>query len=383
MNVAFQTTGDDLQLADGAVTRPLRILMTVDAVGGVWRYAMGLAEALRPMGVTTVFAGLGPRPTAVQKGEAESLGELVWLDQPLDWIVADEQDLAGVAPALDSVVDDREIDVLHLNLPTQARGLRTGRPVLVVSHSCVVTWWATMRKEALPARWLWQKQANSEGFARADAVVAPSRSHATMLARCYGDLPGLTVVHNGARLLPIERRKKPFVFAAGRWWDEGKNAVALDTAAAASPWPVRLAGSTLGPNGERIDLHSAEHLGELAHSELLDHMRRASIVSSPSLYEPFGLAALEGALSGAALVLSDIPTYRELWSDAALFFDPHDTRALSTEMRRLMDDPLLRAEMAARAFARSRSYSLYGQAGAMMSLYRMLAGVSEPAARQV
>ena len=42
----------------------MRLLMTVDAIGGVWRYAMDLAAELRDHGVETVFACLGPAPSA-------------------------------------------------------------------------------------------------------------------------------------------------------------------------------------------------------------------------------------------------------------------------------------------------------------------------------
>ena len=55
--------------------------------------------------------------------------------------------------------------------------------------------------------------------------------------------------------------------------------------------------------------------------------------SSPrtALYEPFGLAVLEAAQAGCALVLSDIPTFRELWDGAALFVAAATTPRLCAE----------------------------------------------------
>jgi glycosyltransferase involved in cell wall biosynthesis len=47
----------------------------------------------------------------------------------------------------------------------------------------------------------------------------------------------------------------------------------------------------------------------------------------PSLDEGFGLPVVEAALSGAPMVLSDIPAFRELAPGAA-FFDPTDTAAI-------------------------------------------------------
>ena len=76
---------------------PRRTLMTLEAVGGVWRYAMDLAATLRDHGVTTVFAGFGPLPSEAQRQEAEGIGELVWNNAPLDW-TADSADAEPPRP---------------------------------------------------------------------------------------------------------------------------------------------------------------------------------------------------------------------------------------------------------------------------------------------
>ena len=48
----------------------------------------------------------------------------------------------------------------------------------------------------------------------------------------------------------------------------------------------------------------------------------------PSLDEGFGLPVVEAALSGAPMVLSDIPAFRELAPGAA-FFDPLDPASIA------------------------------------------------------
>ena len=60
------------------------------------------------------------------------------------------------------------------------------------------------------------------------------------------------------------------------------------------------------------------------YQELAEHYDTAILPTRPifvsvSRYEPFGLAVLEAAHAGCALVLSDIPTFRELWQGAASF----------------------------------------------------------------
>src|SRR3954471_11927209 len=52
------------------------ILMTADTLGGVWSYALTLADALRPYGVTVHLATMGAAPSADQRREAASLPNL-------------------------------------------------------------------------------------------------------------------------------------------------------------------------------------------------------------------------------------------------------------------------------------------------------------------
>jgi glycosyltransferase involved in cell wall biosynthesis len=75
----------------------------------------------------------------------------------------------------------------------------------------------------------------------------------------------------------------------------------------------------------------------------------------PSLYEPFGLASLEAARAGAALVLSDIPSLREVWADVATYVAPRDSRGLAAAVNALAGQPALLAERAAAALQRARA----------------------------
>ena len=355
----------------------IRVMMTVDAVGGVWRYAMILAKWLGDAKVTVTFACFGPSPSREQVAEAESLGRLVCVEQPLDWTVEDESALETTAAAIRRLAEDDRADLLHLNQPSQACSLDVPIPVLVVSHSCLVTWWQAMRDDPLPGHWQWHLARNRRGMLRADAVLAPTYSHAAAVARAYGPDIGPHVVYNASDLPAASGPKNPCVFAAARWWDEAKNASCLDAAAASAAWPVVAAGPLVGPNGQRAAMPHVDHRGELSHEAVVRLARKATVVVSPSLYEPFGLAALEGARSGAALALSDIPTYRELWGDAALYFDPTDEDALAATIDRLASDPDLRREMMERALQCSRRFEPRRQAAEMASLYaQMIAAAS-------
>lgn len=357
--------------------RPPRVLMSCDAVGGVWRYSVDLAAALEGEGIETVLAVCGPPPSLQQRMEV-SASRLVELDAPLDWMSESEDEVARVPRLLDELAADLDVDLVHVNLPSQAAGLKTSLPVVAVTHSCCVTWFAAVRGQPVPPGWQWHERLNRRGFERADAIVAPSGSHAALSQSSYGNLPAFCVIPNGSGVITgADSSKDRCVFAAGRWWDDGKNAEVLDRAAPLIRWPLVLAGAVEGPNGQKVDIRNVLQRGNLPHPQLMELMQRAAVFVSPSIYEPFGLAALEAALAGCALVLADIPTYRELWQDAALFFDPRDAQSLARAVNTVSLDDRLRAELSAAARRRAEIYSLERQARRFARLYRKI-GLSAP-----
>jgi glycosyltransferase involved in cell wall biosynthesis len=347
-----------------------RVLMTVDAVGGVWRYSLDLAAELREHDHEIVLAGLGPRPSANQRAEAERLAELVWLDTPLDWMTEREAELEELPAELDALVRRHAIDVIHLNAPSQACGIAATCPVVAVSHSCVVSWFHAVRHAPVPLKWRWQNARNRRGFDRAEVVIAPSASHAAMLEYCYGSIDGLEVVRNAVGAgATAEARREHFGLSVGRWWDEGKGGATLEAAAGHCRWPLIAAGAIDGPCGETCSFAAVRMLGVLPSREVRALMARAGIFVSPSSFEPFGLAALEAAAVGTPLLLADIPTYRELWDGAALFFAPGDATALAECFNALADDPSLRRRLERAAWERSCRYSPERQTERMISIY--------------
>ncbi len=353
------------------LSRPRRLLITLDAVGGVWRYTLDLARGLQAHDVSCLLVGLGPEPGAPQRAECGTIPntELVWTDEPLDWMVTRPACLVPGTKRVAALARNWGADLIHLNLPSQAAGLAADVPVAVVAHSCVPTWWDCVHGTELPTEWTWQRERNRQGLRHADLIVTPSESHSAALRRAYGSLPGLHVVHNATTVVPADDPKEAFVLAVGRWWDAGKNGAVLDAVAESIPWPVVLAGPLTGPNGENTVFRHVETPGALRHDDVLGLMRRAPVFAAPSRYEPFGLAVAEAAISGAALVLADIPTFRELWHEAAIFVAANDADAWSNAVSNLMTDEPLRRRLAASAGSRARHFTLSRQAARLYELY--------------
>jgi glycosyltransferase involved in cell wall biosynthesis len=92
----------------------------------------------------------------------------------------------------------------------------------------------------------------------------------------------------------------------------------------------------------------------------------------PASYEPFGLSILEAALSGCALVLGDIPSLREIWSDAALYADPDEPTELQAQIQCLIQNDAQRSEMAEKAKQRAQRYSTERFARQYVEVYQGL-----------
>ncbi|MDQ3778910.1 MAG: glycosyltransferase family 4 protein [Actinomycetota bacterium] len=340
--------------------------MTGDAVGGVWTYALELADALEPHGTEVVLATMGPAPSRAQEEELarSAIEDLRVSSFALEWTDEPWTDVAAAGAWLLDLADELDPDLVHLN--GYAHGaLPWPCPVLIAGHSCVLSWWRAVRGGEPPPRLNPYRDAIRRGLAGADLLVTPTRALLTELEGLYGPRCARRVIPNGRRPV-VAREKEPYVLAAARAWDEAKNLTTLDHAAPATPWPVLVAGD----GGER--LANVQPLGRVERTQLDDLLGRATIYAAPALYEPFGLGALEAATAGCALVLGDIPSLREVWAEAAAFVEPRDADALAAALTELAEDEPRRAALAARAQDRARLYAPERMAASYVDAYRHL-----------
>ncbi len=365
--------------AGSAPARPLekdpvlRVFMTADAVGGVWHYALDLAVGLRPHAVEVTLAVLGPDPSPDQQAAAHAAGiRLLLTGLPLDWIAETEREVEEAGRTLGRMAAPSQFDLVHLNSPALAAGGAFDLPVVAVSHSCVATWWQAVRSGPLPGAFVWRTELVRRGYRAAVGLMAPTAAFARATARTY-DLARLPqTVRNGRPCpdLPTRPDADGVAFTAGRLWDDGKNIAVLDRAAARLAVPVLAAGPLVGPNGARTHVRHLTALGPLTDRAIRHHLSGRPIFVSPARYEPFGLAVLEAAQAGCALVLSDISTFRELWDGAALFVPAEDERELAHAIARLAGDAALRAGLGRAAAGRARAYSVEAMSAGVIDAYR-------------
>jgi glycosyltransferase involved in cell wall biosynthesis len=391
----------------------MKLLLTTDAVGGVWHYTAELATALAARGVECVVAVLGPPPTADQRamldptastsevlprrrepratsGALDNTGfpparehigpqqpapiTLVVTDLPLDWTCTDAAPVRAAGHAIVALAAAHRVDLVHYNMPTLAAAAPLPIPAIAVAHGCVSTWWEAARDTPLADTYLWHRTLTGDGLRAVDRVVAPTAAYADIVARQYHLTRPVLAIHNGrtpARAVDPAVPVADFALTVGRLWDWVKNAALLDRAAARLPIPFLAAGAVRGPHGETIRLQHLRELGHLSGDQLAAHLARRPIFVSAACFEPFGLAVLEAAQAGCPLVLADIPTFRELWDGAAQFVAPADDgdgwcRAIEA----LVHDRSSRAALGEAAYARAARYTPDATADRMLALYR-------------
>jgi glycogen(starch) synthase len=186
----------------------------------------------------------------------------------------------------------------------------------------------------------------------------------------------ITVIPNGidrADLQPVgdldelrARFAKPderLVLLVGRLVYEKGFQLALD----AMPQLIRRAGKVrflvAGSGTHEAELREqARRLGLMRHGTFMGWIgddvlhslyRIADLCVVPSIYEPFGLVALEAMASDCPCIVADTGGLREVVpnSDVGLRFGSRNPRALATMMQRVLTDDALRERLVAEAGA--------------------------------
>lgn len=362
----------------------MRVLMTTDALGGVFFYSVELCSWLTAHGVSVTLATMGRELSAEQRELARGAGaSVVESCYRLEWMEEPWQDVSRAGEWLLGLERQTRPDVVHLNGYVHG-ALSWQAPVVMVAHSCVASWWRAVLNEPTPPEYQLYRERVARGLVAADVVVAPTRAMLDALGREYGALEATRVIHNGITVeAPGTSSKVTVVLSAGRLWDRAKNMQLLEHAAPNVPWPIVIAGEPTGPDDQTgAAMGRVGRLGLLAKADLLQWMERADIYCQPSLYEPFGLAILEAAVRGCALVLGDIPSLRELWGDVAVFVDPHNPAALAGALQGLACSPERRSLLAQASREHARRYAAERMGASYLALYGELCRVRFASARR-
>ena len=361
----------------------MRLLMTTDTVGGVWTYTRELVRGLLEAGDAVALVTLGRAPSPVQmrwlcETAAQWGDNFAWkaTETPLEWMNDNEKAYVEAEPVLLRMAASFGADLLHSNQFCFG-ALPWPIPRLVAAHSDVLSWSAACDHPLESSPWLQRYRSLVEaGLQTADALVAPTRWMLGAFTAGFSVPCETYVVLNGRSLSvvpPVAHRKLQAV-TAGRLWDEAKNLKMLS--AVALPLPLLVAGEDeYQSQGSPALPPGAVTLGCLDEDVLLNLFWQSAVYLCTSCYEPFGLAPLEAAMCGCAILANDIPSMREVWGDGALYFG--SASELTGLLQQLVRDPQQMRAAQRSSWLRARDFTGKSMTDKYQAIYRtILAGAT-------
>jgi glycosyltransferase involved in cell wall biosynthesis len=119
---------------------------------------------------------------------------------------------------------------------------------------------------------------------------------------------------------------------------------------------------------------AAPFLGQVAPEDQLWLYNACRLYLNPSLYEGFGLPALEALACGAPAIVADTSSLPEAVGDAARLLPPRDVGAWADAIEELWHDDAARAKLARRGPAQAAKFSWAQAARETLAVYRRILG---------
>ncbi|MGA9391280.1 MAG: glycosyltransferase family 4 protein [Candidatus Sulfotelmatobacter sp.] len=364
----------------------MHVLVTADTMSGSWTYARELVTGLVTRGVRVTLVTFGEIPLPVQTAWMDRLHGLEYRPTAfrLEWMDEAPQDLPESSEFLVNLVQEVRPDVIHLhqfchgNLPVDI-------PRVIMAHGDLITWSQAVQG-CIPhlTRWLkWYRDTAIRGIAAADAVVAPSVWMLDALRTTYTCPRREAVIYPGRNPIFFNPyiSKDDSVLSVGRLIDAGKQVFLLTQHN--HSFPVCIVGAEQTVPVPRIPIRADVKIstaqasvairGPQTDAQLRALYSRAAIYAATPRYEPLGMPALDAAFSRCAIVANDIPSFREVWGDDALYFRTNDSGSLAAVLHRFASDRSLCHAYADRAFARARQrFTAHRMIGNYLDLYGSL-----------
>lgn len=372
----------------------MHVLVTTDSLSGSWAYTRELVTGLVTRGVRVTLVSFGEIPLPDRTSWMDRLHGLDYRPTAfhLEWMQEAEQDLPESSAFLAALVSELQPDILHLNQFCYGN-LPVDVPRVVMAHGDLITRTHAVHNRApRPEGSLnWYRNMVLNGIAGADAVMAPSGWMLDRICACYRRPRRAEVIYPGHNPIFFNPyvNKDDCVLAIGRLVDASKQVFLLTQESHSVP--VCIVGAEHTVPMPRIPIRADVKVdtdqttvairGPQTEAQLRALYSRASIYAATARYEPLGMAALEAAFSRCAIVANDIPSFREMWGDAALYFRTNDAASLADSIRQLNFDRPMRRAYAELAYGRARErFTTKRMIDDCLQLYRSLASVKSIAA---
>ncbi len=128
---------------------------------------------------------------------------------------------------------------------------------------------------------------------------------------------------------------------------------------------------------ERAAQYSARDVilpGPIREEDLRSVYQLAEAMVLPSIYEGFGIPAVEAMACGIPVLLSTAGALKEVGKDAALYFAPHDSNEIAEKILQVRNEPELREKLIGAGLSRARHFTWQRCAGSIITALRNTLG---------
>lgn len=230
---------------------------------------------------------------------------------------------------------------------------------------------------------------------RAVKIITPTNTIKKNLIKRFGISPEkIAVTHEGApahfhisiyeskRILEKHKIRRPYLLYVGSLYPHKniesvvrtlklvRENVTLVIVSSRNVFAERFMGFVKKEEAEEL----VKFLGYVPNEELPALYKNAEAFIFPTLSEGFGLPGLEAMAAETPVLASDIPVLREVYGDAALYFNPRDTDDIADKIKLIRADKKLRADLVSKGNTQAKKYSWRKMAEETLRVYNKATG---------
>ncbi|GED56764.1 glycosyltransferase family 4 protein [Brevibacillus formosus] len=276
----------------------------------------------------------------------------------------------------------KDYDIIHVHLfPSQlwmAVSMMISnckRPIITTEHSTHnrrrVSWFRPID------RWMYN---------RMDSIVCISDGTKHSLVDWLPNLSDkVVVINNGIHVTRFSSAKPkqskidiigvdaPLILSIGRFQPEKDHRTLLKAVALVEEAHLLLVGDGV-LLGEMKQLADDLHIKHRVHflgrrNNVPELIKLADVYVQPSIWEGFGIAALEAMAGGTPVIASKVSGLQELVGDAGILFEPGDYDELANKLKIILNDEDYRQQLSNKGAARSLQFDIKSSALEYVNLY--------------
>ena len=289
-----------------------------------------------------------------------------------------------------AIFSSENLDLLHVphfNVPILYRG-----KFIVTIHDLIhqqFSQTSATTRNALTFRIkkLGYKKIIDHAVYKSQKIIAPSKFVKGQVIKTYGITPSkIAVTYEAAEEeyfqngKPETKSQKPILLYVGNAYPHKNLGKLLDAFEIVLKLKIKnlklilvcprgVFSSRLEEEIETRNLQSVDIKGYMDPEELARLFQKTSAYVFPSLSEGFGIPGLNAMVANLPVLCSNIPTFKEVYGSAALYFDPTNPNDIAEKIKKVLKNLKTRSDLVEKGKKQVKKYSWSKMAKETLTIY--------------